>query len=58
MKANEDLRLLARGNGVSLWEIADKLGVSDQKLFRDWRHELPETEKERIRTIIEELKKA
>ena len=55
MIANIDLRLLAKGAGISLWQIADKLGYSDQKLYRDWRQELSESEKEVIREVIKEL---
>lgn len=56
MKSNNDLRMLARGEGVALWEIARELNVSDQKLYRDWRNELSPEDKLKIRKIIEQLK--
>jgi len=56
VKANCDLRMLAKGNGVPLWAIADKLRVSEQTLIRRWRKELPENEKEAIRSAITDIK--
>ena len=53
--ANKELRMLARGAGVPLWQIAEKLGCSDQKLFRDWRKELRSEEQAQIREIIIQL---
>ena len=55
-KPNNDLRMLAKGNGIPLWMISDKLSVSEQTLIRHWRRELSLDEKEQIRSIIEELK--
>ena len=52
-KSNIDLRLLARGKGVPLWKIADRLGVSDQTLFRQWREELSDDKKKEVIEAIE-----
>lgn len=56
-KANNDLRMFAKGCGVPLWAIADKMGISDQTLLRNWRKELAENDKKSVKNIIEQLKK-
>ena len=53
---NIDIRHYAAGSGVKLWEIADKLGIADFNFSRKLRKELPQTEKEKIFKIIEEIK--
>jgi len=55
MRANEDVRKLARQHGVLLWQIADRLGIWDTDFSRKLRRELPDEEKERIRVIIEDM---
>lgn len=55
-KTNNDIRLKARGSGVSLWQIADKLGITDATFSRKLRHELPDETKAQIYRIIDELK--
>lgn len=57
MRANLDIRAKAKGAGVMLWEIADKLGIIDSNFSRKLRHELPQAEKDRIFSIIEEIAK-
>ena len=57
MKSNADIRAAAPHNAVMLWEIADKLGITDSNFSRKLRHELPQAEKERIFSIIEEIAK-
>lgn len=57
IKANDDLRMAARGNCIPLWAIAKQLGVHEQTLIRHWRNELPEAEKAHIREIISQLAK-
>lgn len=56
MLRNQDIRLLARGAGVPLWRISEALQVSEPTLTRKLRKELPESEKEKIVAIIEQLK--
>ena len=53
---NMDLRLEARGAGVPMWKIAERLNISEPTLTRKLRKELPDTEKAKIRAIIAELK--
>ena len=57
MRANLDIRAKAKGAGVKLWEIADKLGITDSHFSRKLRHELPQAEKDRIFSVIEEIAK-
>lgn len=54
--ANLDLRRLARAEGIPLWRIARSLAISEASMSRKLRHELPESEKARIREVIEKLK--
>lgn len=57
MQKNLDIREAAQNNAVMLWEIADKLGITDSHFSRKLRHELPQAEKDRIFSIIEEIAK-
>ena len=57
MRANLDIRAAAKGAGVRLWEIADHLKISEPSITRKLRHELPQAEKDRIFSIIEEIAK-
>ena len=53
--ANNDIKTLAKENGVKHWEIADKFNMHDSNFSKMLRHELPEDEKEKIRSVIKEL---
>lgn len=53
--ANNDIKTFAKENGVKHWEIADKLNMHDSNFSKMLRHELPEDEKEKIRSVIKEL---
>ena len=58
--ANADIRKAAKDAGVSLWEIADTLNISEPTVTRMLRHELSDDRKqELLRTIasIAEAKK-
>ena len=54
--ANSDIRLAAAGVGVRLWKIAEVLGIADSSLSRKLRRELAESEKDKIYSIIEQLR--
>lgn len=56
MKANNDLRMAAKGSGIPLWAIAERQNISEQTLFRRLRKEFTADEKKRFRLTIEELK--
>lgn len=53
---NYDIKLQAKISGVYLWQVAQRLGITDSTLSRKLRNELSEKEKERIFAIIEELR--
>ena len=55
MRANQDIRDSAKKCNVRLWEIADKLGLSEAWFCRKMRKELPEDEKLKIFSIIGEI---
>ena len=55
--SNLEIRRTAKANGVALWQVADKLGISEPTMSRKLRHELAEDEKARILNIIAELAK-
>lgn len=53
--ANETIKNYAKQNRVRLWEVAERLGIQDSALSRKLRKELPQEEKEKILTVIENL---
>ena len=54
---NKDIREAAAASKIKLWQIADRLGISDGNFSRKLRKELPPEDKERILKIIGELAK-
>ena len=54
---NQDVRQAVKAAGLKLWQVASKLGINDGNFSRKLRHELSQTDKNRIYGIIEELKK-
>lgn len=55
MKSNADIREMAKNKRVCLWQIAECLGINDGNFSRKLRRELPDTEKQRIFAIIDEI---
>ena len=55
MLANTDIRTTAKENGVRFWEIAKHLKISEPTMTRKLRKELPDSEKQEIFKIIDEL---
>lgn len=53
--ANMDLRQKMKSEGVTLWQLADVLGVCEMTVSRHFRKELSEKEKNKIRGIIDRL---
>lgn len=53
--ANNLVRELARSKGVKLWQIAERLPLSDANFSRKLRRELPEAEREKVLGIIEQI---
>ena len=50
--ANADIRKAAKDAGVSLWEIADALSISEPTVTRMLRHELSDERKRELLRII------
>ena len=55
MTLNLDIKTKAKQSGVFLWEIAEKLDVTDGNFSRKLRRELPADEKQRIFALIDEI---
>ena len=55
--ANLEIKLKAAGAGVKLWQIAQRLGITDSTLSRKLRFELPNEEKKRLLSIVDDLSK-
>lgn len=54
---NLDIKGEAAMAGIKQWQIAEAMKISESYLSRKLRHELPEEEKEKIRSVIKELTK-
>ncbi len=54
-QANQKIRRTAAGAGVKLWQIANRLGITDSYFSRLLRKELPEDKQAEIMQIITEL---
>ena len=56
IKRNAEIRAAAKSAGVFLYEIAEKIGVSEPTFIRWLRKELDEPTKHKALTAIEEIK--
>lgn len=56
-KRNLDIRNKLKETEIYLWEVADKLGISETHFVRKMRYELPQEEKDEIFEIINAIKK-
>lgn len=56
MKPNTDIRNLIRVSGFCSWQVADKLEMHENSLYRLLRKELDEQDKTRIYKALEQLK--
>lgn len=54
--ANEVLKTTAKESGVFLWEIAERLNISDSHFSRKLRRELSDPEREAVLAAIEQIK--
>lgn len=52
---NADLKTAAKKNGVYLYAVADKLGISESTMTRLLRHELSKAKKTQILAIIDQI---
>lgn len=55
MKENQRIREVAKGANVKLWEVAEKLHITDGMFSRKLRRELDSQEQEKILAIIAEI---
>ena len=53
---NQDIRLKARGAGVALWQVADRLGISEPTLTRLLRRRVDKETKARLLDAIRQIK--
>ena len=53
--ANQDIRNLMREKKVTVYAVGAAMGVHENKVFSRLRFELPETDKQTFRRIINEL---
>ena len=53
--SNQIIRSTARENGVPLWAVARRMGISEPTMTRKLRCELPENEQKHIIGIIMEI---
>ena len=49
---NQDIRQEIKDSGIRFWIVAEKMGISDVTFSRRLRKELPDSEKQKIREII------
>lgn len=56
IKKNTDIRKAAKESGVFLWEIADKLGVSEPTVNWYLRKEMSDSQKAKFFAAIEQVK--
>ena len=56
VKANQDIRKAIADAGVRQWMIADALDMSEQKLCKKLRYELPLAEKRKVLAAIREIR--
>lgn len=54
---NKEIREAAAAAGIRLWEIADRLGLTDSNFSRKLRHEFSDAERVRVLSIIGEIAK-
>ena len=54
-RPNEDIRRAMGAKGIKQWELAEEMKILECNLSRKLRKELPESEKEKLLKIIEEM---
>ena len=55
MATNEKIRKMARIKDVRLWELAEKMGITDSSLSRKLRKEFSPEEEEQALEYIDEI---
>lgn len=57
MKTNESCRRHAKNNGVYLWQVADRLGISESALTKKIRHEFSDKDREAFINAVDQIVK-
>ena len=52
---NAELRKKAKEKGVLLWQVAERLNVSDSQFSKMLRHELPQDKKKEALAAVEAI---
>lgn len=52
---NMTIRNAVKSNGLCLWQLADRLGITDSTLSRKLRKELPPDEQRRYLDAVQQL---
>lgn len=55
LTANKEIKVRAKARGVLLWEIADKLDLTDSNFSRKLRREFSDAEKQHIFVLIDQI---
>lgn len=50
-----EIKSVASRKRVAIWMIADKLGISENTLYRWLRHDLPEEKQQQVLDAIREI---
>lgn len=53
-RANKDIRKAVKESGITLWRLAEKIGIADSTLSVRLRHELSPADKELYMKAIKE----
>ena len=56
IQTNTEIRESISAAGLRYWQVAERYGITDGNFSRKLRRELPENERARILSIINELK--
>lgn len=56
-KPNQDIREAIKGSGICSWEVAEKLNIHENSLYRLLRKKLSDNERTHITNALKELKK-
>lgn len=56
MQSNIDIRMKIKQYGVTTYQVAKRLGIHENSLYRRLREELSEEEKQKVFKIIEDIK--
>ncbi len=53
--ANEEIKAYAKQAGVKLWEVAERLNITDVTLSKKLRYELDSDDKYRVKNLIDQI---